>query len=1533
MLSGTKNLAVFTIFIALLTVNITFATNSLELSTVTVVYPEQNVTITGDVANTTTSDTIQNINFTFNVTSTSAANSTLTNSTGGFALNVSAPTTIGEYNITMTTNSSSLQNRTYSFYASNISNITWGSIKFVNKQPPFTAGEIFTINVTYGNSTYSPLVFYAPRIKVYAKNGAENGTLSGWTIVNITPATRNFDLYNITVPSTADGEYVIVADYVIYATFSIKSGAIISVATATVGSDSGSANFAPNSTINVVAKVRDLDGDPITDVSNITAHISFPNGTAVNFTLTARDQTAYPGYYNTTYTLPTNLTGQYEITVEAGVNNTISESATVLNVKTFNVRIEPEQQFGYWEFGGKSSFRTNARAGLNIIVTNLTDDNIMTTSAGASGQVNCTTVNITNVWNVANGTAVTIVNNTLQSTFMTNSICMLNFTTPASTGRYGVRVNVTVGNTWATTDGYVTVSNYLLKTAAVSSTGGGYSYFMFGYPGSNLTFQLSAYDLANDAAATGDQLSNIKVTKVTQMNYLSGSVDVANVTTFLNNSNYTITPGTSTDNPTVNMLLPNVAGNMIVEFEATIGGEIVTGTAFYWAKYVYGYVWTSSSSSSNSAGGGSYSGGFEQCSGTRTFSGYAYDARSGQAASSVTINSIQDARESYSGKSIKNCLSLGSSNATSTNTSGGGTATQGQLSAQVAFSSSCTYSGYYYLRFNVSYEGKQDTIDGGFSCKRLWFWPEIRPNGTSDYSWYISPTGIANVTFRNVQRTNGDYIGNASISFPTVTVWDWSRGGSKSLVYNASSAGNRKIFLGFATGSPPMNNNVSFLLQPGNFSYNGVQLTKWPLGYIDLQPRVCAANLSATPSDPTGEWVDGCDTNWGGFQIRAFDTWVENFGWGQSYVAGNNMSFVIAARTNISMARGANNITLKVGRPWEGELATPTYINATNLSDNWDKSSDWGYERWNVTFTIPVSLKKGGVEARITVNNSDGDEETTYLWFQIAKFSVSIPFEEQVIADYRDVVNSSDVNGALYATYGWNITNVYNRTGVRSISGKVCLKEQFNTSKYSWGWSEPKTYANGNFSKVMIVDANQSGVYNTIVINDSTSSAWTIRAAVLGLGTRNLSTVNATVGTTYLWSVSGCGMASIFNTSTATSNNWNRWAGEFQTSQAFYLPFVVSKGGTAQNGVTVRLNAVSKMPDGGGYMGYGFEKKVASSNYTTYSNVTDAAGVAIVELQVAETGMFSALWKVNSSTETDIADYGNDGLYFRTHAFSAEGGPLDWTNSQRVILNKTNASTVFGITPKDVHTYNGSFVEGNVSSFVIDTSTSTFYAIISNASAAASMAYFLDDDDNADLSTPSGNSPYNGPPITSYLNASLTFSNSSYDKTKIAIANWANVTPAGCTANSCDNIAVTFFRQEPKNWNTFNFNASTNPNTNISVYVCAYNFTYPKIPRANLTVHLATEAWDYMSSNTTWLTTFDAVTETRVTVGNITEPHAYEGIKTGPSGCAAFKATMPGGWPSNKWYNLRASIIDATSTNFADKESTWAGGVWTTLWG
>lgn len=1529
-MSNAKSLAVSTVLAVLLTVGLAFASNSMDMSSVTVIYPGQSVNVTGDIVNTTTSDTIQNVNITFNMTSSGVFNTTHTNSTGGFFANLTAPTTPGEYNMSMVTNTTSLRNRTYTFYVSNISNITWGSIRFVNKQPPFAAGESFSINVTYGNSTYSPLVFYAPRIKIYAKNGAENGTLSGWTITNITPATRNFDLYNITVPSTANGEYVIVADYVIYSTFSIKSGAIISVATATVGSDTGSANFAPNSTINVVAKVRDLDGDPITDVSNITAHISFPNGTAVNFTLTARDQTAYPGYYNTTYTLPTNLTGQYEVTVEAGVNNTISEAATVVNVKTFNVRLEPEQQFGYWEFGGKSSFRTNARAGLNVIITNLTDDNmIVNSTTGTSGQVSCANVNITGVWNVANGTAVTITKNTIQSTFMSNSICMLNFTTPASTGRYGVRVNVSVGNSWATTDGYVTVSNYLLKTAAVSSTGGGYSYFMFGYPGSNLTFQLSAYDLVNDAAATGDQLSNIKVTKVTQMNYLSGSVDVANVTTFLNNSNYTITPGTSTDNPTVNMLLPNVAGNMIVEFEATIGGEIVTGTAFYWAKYVYGYVWTSSSSTSHSAGGGSYSGGNEQCSGTRTFSGYAYDARSGQAASSVTINSIQDARESYSGKSIKNCLSLGSSNATSTNTSGGGTATQGQLSAQVTFASSCTYSGYYYLRFNVSYEGKQDTIDGGFSCKRLWFWPEIRPNGTSDYSWYISPTGSANVTFRNVQRTNGNYVGNSSISFPTVTVWDWARGGSKSLVYNASSAGNRKIFLGFASGSPPTSNNVSFLLQPSNFSYNGAPLAKWPLGYIDLQPRVCAAVLHG--DDPTGEWVDGCDTNWGGFQIRAFDTWVENFGWGQQYVSGTNMSFVLAARTNVSMANNTNNVTIKVGRSWEGELAIPTYINATPLSDNWNTSSDWGFERWNVTFTIPASLKKGGVEARITVNNSDGDEEIAYLWFQIAKFSVSIPFEEQLVMDYRDVTHNATAN---LITYGWNATDVFLKTRVNSTSGTVCLKEQFNTSKYSWGWSESKAYTNGATSKVMIVDANQSGVYNTIVINDSTDSAWSIRAAVLGLGTRNLSTTSATVGTNYLWSVSGCGMASIFNTSTATSNSWNRWAGEFQTSQAFYLPFVVSKSSAAQSGVTVRLNAVSKVPDGGGYMGYGFEKKVASSNYTTYSNVTDAAGVAIVSLQVTETGMFSALWKVNSSTETDVADYGNDGLYFRTHAFSAEGGSLDWTNSQRVVLNKTTASTVFGITPKDTHTYNGSFVEGNVSNFVIDTTTSTFYAILTNASVAANMSYFLDDDNNADLSTPFGNSPYmgsGGSPTTTYLNSSLTFSNSSYDKTKIAIANWANVTTGGCTANSCDNIAVTFFRQEPRNWNTFNFNASTNPNANVSVYVCAYNFTYPKVPRANLTVHLATEAWDYMSMNTTWLTTFDPVNETRVTVGNVTEPHNYEGVKTGPSGCAAFKATMPGGWPSNKWYSLKASVIDATSTN-ADRETVWAGGVWTTLW-
>ncbi|MBI2172715.1 MAG: hypothetical protein HYT73_00705, partial [Candidatus Aenigmarchaeota archaeon] len=92
-------------------------------------------------------------NMSVNITGNNANNS-FSSGGGYFHVNVSAPTVVGEYNVTVISVNDTSNNKTIRIYVTNISS-NFSTITFTRNKPTFSAGASFTINVSMKNTTNS----------------------------------------------------------------------------------------------------------------------------------------------------------------------------------------------------------------------------------------------------------------------------------------------------------------------------------------------------------------------------------------------------------------------------------------------------------------------------------------------------------------------------------------------------------------------------------------------------------------------------------------------------------------------------------------------------------------------------------------------------------------------------------------------------------------------------------------------------------------------------------------------------------------------------------------------------------------------------------------------------------------------------------------------------------------------------------------------------------------------------------------------------------------------------------------------------------------------------------------------------------------------------------------------------------------------------------------------------------------------------------------------------------------------------------
>ncbi|MBI2579748.1 MAG: hypothetical protein HYW27_02500 [Candidatus Aenigmarchaeota archaeon] len=1076
-----------------------------------------------------TSGSVQ-YNVSVNITGNNANNS-FSSAGGYFEVNVTAPVVTGEYNITVLSGNDS-STKVITIYVTNISQ-QFSSISFTDKKPPFAAASSFRINITMRSSSNALLVNYTPVVEVYSANGKRQ---TAWTIANMTPANNHsgFLEYNITIPSGVDGSYVISVDRGnIISIIVIKSGYVMALGTQTSLNET-KFDYTPGNSTTIVAKIRDTDGNPIGNAINVTVKVTRPDGTITTVTLT--NDTSVFGQYKGDYTLNDTQTGQYTIKGTAVAGTTSLESSSLMNSQKIKSIFDTQKEF-FREWGDSSAFVPGGTVGLNIITTNLTDSSIFSGSTRASpaaGTVNCTKIADTLQVFYSNGTPYSIsgsITNDSSGTYYSQSVCRVQFSAPSENGNYKITANASVGtgSPYTNAAGYFSVNRFVLKPTAVSSLGGSFDFMTMLYPGENSTFDLGAYDLSNNTEIAGINITNITVTKVIPLEFNAGASDIKEGASGRADSFNTtnITAGSSTKNPSVTVTLPvNKTGPYLIEMQAIIhtteANTTVNGRGFYIAKYIMGFLSSQGKTDAAFSGPSGGFGGFSSCSeGTEKFSGSVTELKTNSAPSDpVSFSNILQAREELTGKDISSCLSMATNSSDST----------GQIAIPVTFNrtkAGCeSLSGFYFMLVNVSYQGKADQVPAGFMCRQYSFFVQGKDSSGSNV-WRVDSRGSINFTVdsTNAIRRLNDSATMKNGTMTMIRAFNFNPGtGMQILTLNSSANLSANV----------SNQVMSLVVTPSLFSR-----ATYPSGFISITWRF-------TPNASEGTGTDTTET---GFQVAAFDAYVENTerpttggacgagatcltngtgggfgGFGSTFSAGDDIVLWIRASTNVSKVNNSDNanttkgqllvgtqsligFTAKVGLPWEGKLKPVTINNATLITDDWNGTQDrayprWGAELWRVNVTIPAALKKGfqtlQIEVNSSANNNSGEKVTTDVWFSIVKYSVVIGQEEGMTFENNFLIWGNYSNITLGT--GGNTTPgqfVDNTTIFNKGWNLTAVNYTYNLRSKSdrvcirneinvTRWSQGSSAISYNrTAKVLVLDNTTAGVYDTVLVNMS----------------------------------------------------------------------------------------------------------------------------------------------------------------------------------------------------------------------------------------------------------------------------------------------------------------------------------------------------------------------------------------------------------------------------------------------------------------
>ena len=1209
-----------------------------------------------------------------------------------------------------------------------------------------------------------------------------------------------------------------------------------------------------------MAKIRTTAGKAIPYVANsVKAYVTLPNGTVTSFQLLPMNQTQFPGYYKNTFS-STQLRGLYEVRVEALINGSIIQGFSVFNTKAFNLRLEPQPDF-FVEWGGMAAFAASQKAGLNIVPVNLSTGEIIDRSK-------CQTPQLLDIFNV-NGTSL---NGTLGEKFETGKYLMtdvywISFTAPNESGTYGIRINLTCNGMAEIGEGFFSVQRYVLKPSIVSGLGGEMEFEKMIPPGENATISIAAYNITSKKSVSGSLIKNISVIRIVPLMFTKGTAEIRNLT-------WSAVEG---EKPIVKVQIPSsLLGPAIIELKANIGGETVRGAAFFMANYISGFLWPGPE-------GPMMGPPVSRCEGVETFSGKLFDAKTGAEVptGSVKITSLIEAREEMTGKDISHCI-----NVTPAISGAGGT-----ISVNITFNPACSLQGFNFLVLNATYKGRSAGIDAPFACKRLNFWPHFFSIGGKQPTWRFSPDSPVVIKLFNISFINNTLISNATVKLPRLMNFNPGKGGEEILSATQEFISfYESVFLNSTkVDGRVVQNNFTLIIYPENFTIKGRPLDKWPSGFIDVQPLVCTPDLGGDPNN-SSSWR--CDQGFGGFEVVAYDAWVEEFPWGMTIPIGSSLEFNISARTNVS------SFVVELGKPWKGEMVE-VEANYMLIEDGWNSTQDFGKELWKVNFTIPYNVSKGETELVITVNNTEGEKVRIHLHTTLTKYRIRFPVDEGIEGWEPIAVNDLT---------DFNLTAVEEILHVSSKSGKVWKKVGLNVTRYGEGGVREYYMYNPNLT-LLLIDNSTEEVYDVIVMN-VTSGDLAGRLSYATLSNNSLSKNGYNVSGIYVREIYP-GYVRIMNASAFARGTWG---GEGQVNKILSIPFIVTEGpednSTPVQNATIWVNAIIKQSDAG----FGFEEKLIGGygfnvqpgmNYSFIKAVTDEKGVGFLKVNVSANGRFKILWKINrtlpdGSVDEDIATF-DSGTDIEIRSFKAYGDIAYWLPKRKVVLEKTSqlSGPVWNATPSlnengPLYVYNASVKEIMPNDFIRDGKNSTWYIVFVNNSSAScgdvncSNLIFMDDDPNFKEDEESGEDP-----SREMWNRSIHV-----DGVDIVVSAY----------EENESLTLVFGQIEPRPVNWINVE---NAWENITVRACAFDFNEPEdTPIEGAKVLLEGVQFTPTGDKKVSLITYNPLTD------------LPGDVYTGPAGCVVFNVTAEDGW-SRGPVEIRGKIVRGTT-----EERIWLGQVW-----
>ncbi len=1447
--------------------------NFLNVQTRPFLAPNTTINITAGMLNSTNeSDYLGN--FMLNCSLGNLMSNSTSNDSAATVLNFTLNATLyGEHRINCTDNSTDSQNKFLTVYVTNVSNAT---IRFTNTLPPFAAGSSFVVNITLNHSNGSLLTGYLASslyVRVFQANRNET---SGWTIQNLSSATDATGTiqYNITIPSTADGQYALVVERGAgFLVFMVKSSYTMAVSTQDSTGET-KVQFAPAETMSVLAKIWDSSNNPVTGAT-VSAFITLPNGTIVNFSLSAANATAFPGFYNGSYVTPSSPTGAFLVRVKATAGSQNLEGFTQFFTQSFAARLQEETDF-FQDWGGFRAIRPGGNVVLNLVVTNLTSGSLIEgyLNAGNTTRVNCTQLERVTLYWAANNTAYNTTNTTYSNaTFEGTPVCRLTFTAPSLTGPWLVKVNVTINTTNDTAHGFFFTQNFFLKVKPVQSFGGGDEFFQAFSPGSNVTFDVSAYNLTGQGTVNGSAITVISVRRMRALAFETGGTDQTSVSYWV--SYWAQTGG----DPRLTVTLPvNTTGPILVEVEATVSGQNVSGNAMVLAKYVEGFI---EPQSQGGPGGGPPA---SACSGVQNFTGKVRDIRTNQNAQGVILNGVKELRDEFTGKDLTGCIS------TSSAVSG----SDGTLTFNATFTNnaSCMFSGFYFMILNVTYQGNVDFLPSGFQCKTLDAFASIYVRGQQ--AWQISPDDSLTINVSQVRLLNGTPVPNGS--FVLLRMFNFNPATGPRVLEVAGGASTNTTILG---GMGALN------VSPSNFTSGGTNLSRWPSGFLEIQLRVCSNSSGSSGT---------CGTVFTGAQVVAFNAFVPMMGPPATYYPGQYATVNVMAATNVSsnLTGGTNltGFTVRVGKPWEGQVQTGTINSVALLNDGWNKASDvnfTSFENWTVNFTVPSGLAKGFQAAIVTVNSSaHNDTVDVFFPLSISTYQVVIPFREdvRVFEEGRLFLGPTQVNATWFNLTYLNTTASLN---VSSKSGRYCEKPYgLNSSRQGMGPSTPVQY-NASW-KLLLVDNRTPGIYDTIVVNQTITPGGLI--TVTNYTNRSFAGNN----TIQLWELFDCAFFTILSTVAPPSSN--NWGGTHQSGQSFMIPYIVQQAGARVPGATVGVaNIILQTDMGGSQGGQGFEGMLTEGvNYTVFQQaVTDANGFGFLNVSINRSGALMLFWNLSAGSNRDTATF-ESGTFLEVRNFDTFGNEIFW-NANRFLygVNATNASVPCGpggVNCTLVNTSSGTLnISNNAESLfgwyvgfvnessggicVNDSFTSTLYF----AWNPQTYQLVFDDDRNFATTEDESTHVYNVSRM-GRINETIRFmSNTSTVEMKTG--------RAFETGSNTSNSTLYQDSPTPSSYGPPNFQPA-NSTAPLFARVCAQTFSSPPTPLPGVNISFYMQRWTFSGPSQTNLTIVDPLNGAQVST-----------ITAGPSGCAGVSILAPGGgWPNSQGQGpaeIRANVYNGTN--------------------